>query len=109
MLVGAAKPALDKRSQYSIGLLSPVLCCHRYARLGTFAVMTSTVVQSTVPTRARPARAEAKFTIIRVEACNSGYQNTTNFIRDFDTFSVLFTKNYISEKSSKLHILYTKF
>ena len=37
-LVGAAKPALDKRSQYSIGLLSPVLCCRRFARLNTFAV-----------------------------------------------------------------------
>ena len=38
MLIGAAKIAVDKRSQYSIGLMSPVLCRHRYARLGTFAV-----------------------------------------------------------------------
>ena len=34
--MGAARPALDKRSQDSIGLMSPVLCCHRYARLDTF-------------------------------------------------------------------------
>ena len=33
-----AKPVLDKRSQYSVGLLSPVLCCHPYARFDSFAV-----------------------------------------------------------------------
>ena len=60
MLVGATKSAFDKRSQYSIGLLSPVLCRHRYARLDTFAV-TGTLLSAVKELRVTSLEFGSKF------------------------------------------------
>ena len=56
---------MDKRPQYSIGLPSPVLCCHRYARSDTFG-LTGTLLSPVKKLRVTSPGLALFFSIFRI-------------------------------------------